>query len=124
MSSTSYNHLIFIIEQCLTNYDNEFSTTKDQIIFSNRFVLSLYDKYKTIIGVSEYGYQNNTASKTFKVSPISIATTTSSNNDLISLLSSNANNNSNNHENRPSTIIPITHIHIPTIKTPFHLPFH
>jgi hypothetical protein len=82
-------------------------------------------QYKTIIEVSAYGYKNSTASKTFRVSPIPVTTTTSSNNSLIPLPSPNAinNNNKNNHQNLPSTIIPIPHIRIPTIRVPFHLPF-
>jgi hypothetical protein len=76
-------------------------------------------KYKTIVEVSAHGYQNNTASKTFQVNPVT--TTTTGNNSLIHLFP-NA-NNSNNNKNSPSTIIPIPHIRIPTIKIPFHLPF-
>lgn len=76
-------------------------------------------KYKTIVEVSALGYKNNTASKTFQVIPVT--TTTTSNNSLIHLFP-NA-NNSNNNKNSPSSIIPIPHIHIPTIKIPFHLPF-
>jgi hypothetical protein len=78
-------------------------------------------KYKATIDVSAYGYKNNTASKTFQVIPIT--TTSTSNNNLIIPLSPNANNSNNNHHNSPSTIIPIPHIRIPTIKVPFHLPF-
>ena len=77
-------------------------------------------KYKTIIEVSANGYKNNTASKTFQVIPITTITT--GNNSLIHL-SPNANNSTNSHKNSPSTIIPIPHIRIPTIKIPFHLPF-
>jgi len=81
-------------------------------------------KYKAIIEVSAYGYKNSTASKTFSVSPIPVTTTTSNNKNLIPLPSPNANNNNkNNHQNHPSTIIPIPHIRIPTIRVPFHLPF-
>ena len=80
-------------------------------------------KYKTIIEVSAQGYKNNTASKTFQVIPVTTTTTTTSNNNLILPLSPNANNSNNNHHNSPSTIIPIPHIRIPTIKVPFHLPF-
>ncbi len=76
-------------------------------------------KYKTIIEVSANGYKNNTASKTFQVIPVTTITT--GNNSLIHL-SPNA-NNSTSHKNSPSTIIPIPHIRIPTIKIPFHLPF-
>jgi len=76
-------------------------------------------KYKTIVEVSAHGYKNNTASKTFQVIPVT--TTTTGNNSLIHLFP-NA-NNSNNNKNSPSTIIPIPHIRIPTIKIPFHLPF-
>jgi hypothetical protein len=76
--------------------------------------------YKTIIEVSAPGYKNNTASKTFQVTPVTITTT--SNNSLIHL-SPNANNSNNSHKNSPSTIIRIPHIRIPTIKIPFHLPF-
>ena len=79
-------------------------------------------KYKAIIEVSAQGYKNNTASKTFQVIPVTSITTTS-NNNLILPLSPNANNSNNNHHNSPSTIIPIPHIRIPTIKVPFHLPF-
>jgi hypothetical protein len=79
-------------------------------------------KYKTIVKVSAYGYKNNTASKTFSVSPIPVTTTTSSNNNLIPFPSPSTNNNKNNHENRSSNIIPIPHIRIPT-GIPFHLPF-
>jgi hypothetical protein len=78
-------------------------------------------KYKTIIEVSAHGYKNNTASKTFQIIPVT--TTSTSNNNLNHLLSPNANNSNNNHQNSPSTIIPIPHIRIPTIKVPFHLPF-
>jgi hypothetical protein len=81
-------------------------------------------KYKAIIEVSAYGYQNNTASKSFKVSSIPVTSATNSNNNLIPLPSPFINNNNDNHQNRPSTIIPIPHVHIPTIKIPFHLPFH
>jgi hypothetical protein len=80
-------------------------------------------KYKAIIEVSAQGYKNNTASKTFQVIPVTTTTTTTSNNNLILPLSPNANNSNNNHHNSPSTIIPIPHIRIPTIKVPFHLPF-
>ncbi|HYT42790.1 MAG TPA: hypothetical protein VEP90_10610 [Methylomirabilota bacterium] len=76
-------------------------------------------KYKTIIEVSANGYKNNTASKTFQVIPVTTITT--GNNSLIHLFP-NA-NNSTSHKNSPSTIIPIPHIRIPTIKIPFHLPF-
>ena len=76
-------------------------------------------KYKIIVEVSAYGYKNNTASKTFQVIPV--ITTTTGNNSLIHLFP-NA-NNSNNNKNSPSSIIPIPHIRIPTIKIPFHLPF-
>ena len=79
-------------------------------------------KYKAIIGVSAQGYKNNTASKTFQVIPVT-TTTTTSNHNLILPFSPNANNSNNNHHNSPSTIIPIPHIRIPTIKVPFHLPF-
>src|SRR6266571_2853675 len=75
--------------------------------------------YKTIIEVSANGYKNNTASKTFQVIPVTTITT--GNNSLIHL-SPNANNSTNSHKNSPSTIIPIPHIRIPTIKIPFHLP--
>jgi hypothetical protein len=78
-------------------------------------------KYKTIIEVAAHGYKNNTASKTFLIIPVT--TTSTSNNNLNHLLSPNANNSNNNHQNSPSTIIPIPHIRIPTIKVPFHLPF-
>ncbi|MDQ6864165.1 MAG: hypothetical protein M3044_10105 [Thermoproteota archaeon] len=78
-------------------------------------------KYNTIIDVSAQGYKNNTASKTFQVIPVT--TTTTSNNNPIQLVIPNANNRNNNHQNSPSTIIPIPHIRIPTIKVPFHLPF-
>jgi hypothetical protein len=78
-------------------------------------------KYKTIIEVSAYGYKNNTATKTFQVIPITTSTT--GNNSLIHPVSPNANNSNNNQKNSPSTIIPIPHIRIPTIKIPFHLPF-
>ena len=80
-------------------------------------------KYNAIIEVSAQGYKNNTASKTFQVIPVTTTTTTTSNNNLILPLSPNANNSNNNHHNSPSTIIPIPHIRIPTIKVPFHLPF-
>ncbi len=80
-------------------------------------------KYKAIIEVSAYGYKNNTASKTFQVIPVTTTTTTTSNNNLILPLSPNDNSSNNNHHNSPSTIIPIPHIRIPTIKVPFHLPF-
>ena len=46
-------------------------------------------KYKTIIDVSAPGYQNNTASKTFKVSPIPVTITTTSNNNLSSMNGNN-----------------------------------
>jgi hypothetical protein len=78
-------------------------------------------KYKTTIEVSAYGYKNNTSSKTFQVIPVT--TTTTGNNSLIQPVSPNANNSHNNQKNSPSTIIPIPHIRIPTIKIPFHLPF-
>jgi len=77
-------------------------------------------KYTTIIDVSAHGYMNNTSSKTFQIIPI--RTTSTSNNSLIHLFP-NANNINNNHKNSPSTIVPIPHIRIPTIKIPFHLPF-
>jgi hypothetical protein len=77
-------------------------------------------KYNTMIGVSAHGYKNNTESKTFQVIPVT--TTTTSNNSLIHL-SPNANSSNDSHKNSPSTIIPIPHIRIPTIKIPFHLPF-
>ena len=80
-------------------------------------------KYKAIIEVSAQGYKNNTASKTFQVIPVTTTTTTTSNHNLILPLSPSANNSNNNHHNSPSTIIPIPHIRIPTIKVPFHLPF-
>jgi hypothetical protein len=81
-------------------------------------------KYKAIIEVSAQGYKNNTTSKTFQVIPVTTtSTTTTSNNNLILPLSPNDNNSNNNHHNSPSTIIPIPHIRIPTIKVPFHLPF-
>jgi Big-like domain-containing protein len=103
-------------------------TTDDTGKSSYSWTLSQGDttgQYKTIIEVSAYGYKNSTASKTFRVSPIPVTTTTSSNNSLIPLPSPNAinNNNKNNHQNLPSTIIPIPHIRIPTIRVPFHLPF-
>jgi hypothetical protein len=79
-------------------------------------------KYKAIIEVSAQGYKNNTASKTFQVIPVT-TTTTTSNHNLILPLSPNANNSNNNHHNSPSTIIPIPHIRVPTIKVPFRLPF-
>ena len=78
-------------------------------------------KYNTIIEVSAQGYKNNTTSKTFQVIPVT--TTATSNNNIILPLSPNANNSNNNHQNSPSTIIPIPHIRIPSIKVPFHLPF-
>jgi hypothetical protein len=103
-------------------------TTDDTGKSSYSWTLSQGDttgQYKTIIEVSAYGYKNSTASKTFRVSPIPVTTTTSSNNSLIPLPSPNAinNNHKNNHQNLPSTIIPIPHIRIPTIRVPFHLPF-
>jgi hypothetical protein len=80
-------------------------------------------KYKALIEVSAQGYKNNTASKTFQVIRVTTTTTTTSNHNLFLPLSPNANNSNNNHHNSPSTIIPIPHIRIPTIKVPFHLPF-
>jgi hypothetical protein len=81
-------------------------------------------KYKAIVVVSAYGYQNNTASKTFKVSSNPVTSPTNSNDNLIPLPSPFIDNNNDNHQSRPSTIIPIPHVHIPTIKIPYHLPFH
>ena len=81
-------------------------------------------KYKAIIEVSAQGYKNNTASKTFQVIPVTTTTTTTtSNHNLILPFSPSANNSNSNHHNSPSTMIPIPHIRIPTIKVPFHLPF-
>jgi hypothetical protein len=82
-------------------------------------------KYKAIIEVSAQGYKNNTASKTFQVIPVTTTTTTATttNHNLVLPFSPSANNSNNNHHNSPSTIIPIPHIRIPTIKVPFHLPF-
>jgi hypothetical protein len=78
-------------------------------------------KYKTILEVSAHGYKNSTGSKTFQVLPVT--NTTTGNNGLIQPVSPNASNSNNNQKNSPSTIIPIPHIRIPTIKIPFHLPF-
>jgi hypothetical protein len=98
-------------------------TTDDTGKSSYSWTVSQVDtpgKYNTMIGVSAHGYKNNTASKTFQVIPVT--TTTTSNNSLIHL-SPNANSSNDSHKNSPSTIIPIPHIRIPTIKIPFHLPF-
>jgi hypothetical protein len=81
-------------------------------------------KYNTIMEVSASGYENSTGSKTFKIGPVPIATSSSGDRNLERLPSPNGNNDNNNDQNHPSTIIQIPHIHIPTIKIPFHLPFH
>jgi hypothetical protein len=67
-------------------------TTNDTGKSSYSWTVSQNDtsgKYKTIIDVSAPGYQNNTASKTFKVSPIPVTITTTSNNNLSSMNGNN-----------------------------------
>jgi hypothetical protein len=83
-------------------------------------------KYNTIMEVSASGYENSTGSTTFKMSPVPVTTSTSGDSNKVQLPSpnGNTNNDNNNNHNHPSTIIQIPHIHIPKIKTPFHLPFH
>jgi hypothetical protein len=86
-------------------------------------------KYNTMMEVSASGYENSTGSKTFKISPVPATTSASGDNSIIRPSPPNGdnsddNNNNNNNQNHPSTIIHIPHIHIPTIKIPFHLPFH
>jgi len=85
-------------------------------------------KYNTITEVSASGYENSTASKTFKISPVPVTISTTGDKNIEQLPPpppTNGNNDeSNNDQNHPSTIIQIPHIHIPAIKIPFHLPFH
>ena len=67
-------------------------TTNDTGKSSYSWTVSQNDtsgKYKTIIDVSAPGYQNNTASKTFKVSPIPVTITTTSKNNLSSMNGNN-----------------------------------
>ncbi|MFZ0894969.1 MAG: hypothetical protein WAZ77_10745 [Candidatus Nitrosopolaris sp.] len=67
-------------------------TTNDTGKSSYSWTVSQNDtsgKYKTIIDVSAPGYQNNTASKTFKVSPMPVTITTTSNNNLSSMNGNN-----------------------------------
>jgi hypothetical protein len=79
-------------------------------------------KYKTTMEISAHGFENNTASKTFKVSPVPVTTPTTDGVNIVQLPPPNGNNNSD--QNHPSTTtIQIPRIHIPTIRIPFHLPF-
>ena len=79
--------------------------------------------------VSASGYENNTASKSFKVTSIPVSSS-NSNNDSNNFVQSNSGNtyinknNNNDNYSHPSTIISIPHIQIPEIRIPFHLPFH
>jgi hypothetical protein len=87
-------------------------------------------RYKVDTQVSASGYENNTASKSFKVTSISSSSSNSNNDNSNNSVqpdsgSSNPNNiNNNDNRNHPSTIISIPHIRIPEIRIPIHLPFH
>ncbi|MGB6526592.1 MAG: hypothetical protein WBF33_00645 [Candidatus Nitrosopolaris sp.] len=86
-------------------------------------------RYKVDMQVSASGYENNIASKSFKVTPIPVSSSNSNNDDDNSLQLNAGNsdtnkNNNNDNYNHPSTIISIPHIQIPEIRIPFHLPFH
>ena len=104
-------------------------------------------RYKVDVQVSASGYENNTASKSFKVVSISVSSSNNNNNNDNSVQSNsgnsdsnnnndNANHNSNSNNNRnhinnnnhshnhPSTIISLPHIRIPEVRIPIHLPFH
>jgi hypothetical protein len=89
-------------------------------------------RYKVYVQVSAFGYENNTASRSFKVSSIPVSSSNSNNDNNNSVRpnsgnsdTNNNNNNSNDNQNHnhPSTIISIPHIRIPEIRIPFHLPF-
>ena len=86
-------------------------------------------RYKVDMQVSASGYENNTASKSFKVTstPVSSSNANNDNNNSVQPNSGNSDTNKNNNNdnyNHPSTIISIPHIQIPEIRIPFHLPFH
>ena len=82
-------------------------------------------RYKVDMQVSASGYENNIASKSFKVTPIPVSSSNSNNSLQLNAGNSDTNkNNNNDNYNHPSTIISIPHIQIPEIRIPFHLPFH
>ena len=89
-------------------------------------------RYKVDVQVSDSGYGNDTASKSFKVTAIPVSSSSSNNdnsNNSVQPHSGNSdtninNNNDNNNHNHPSTIISLPHIRIPEVRIPIHLPFH
>jgi hypothetical protein len=86
-------------------------------------------RYKVDMQVSASGYENDTASKSFKVTSTPVSSSNSNNDNNNSILpdsgnSDTNNNNNNDNHNHPSTIISIPHIRIPEIRIPIHLPFH
>jgi len=88
-------------------------------------------RYKVDVQVSASGYENYTASKSFKVNSIPVSSSASNSHNSNNSVQPNSgnsdtnNNNDNNaNHNHPLSIISIPHIRIPEIRIPFQLPFH
>jgi hypothetical protein len=82
-------------------------------------------RYKVEMQVSYSGYEDKKASKSFKVTSMSVGS--SNHNNSVHPNSGNSDNDDNSYNDNyshPSTIISIPHIQIPEVRIPLHLPFH